>query len=417
MRADGLDLAGLMAPLGIERFFARHWTRAPLALQGRGPALYAGLPQVDDFELLLASLTAAQAGWFSVVKTRARPPDDAMLTHDGLLNLAEVFAAYRGGHSLLLNQVQRRHRATGRLCRAIEAGLVARGVALAKNIGANGYLSPPRSQGFAIHYDPHDVFVLQLAGRKSWRLYRRHVPFPTAPPVDPIPAEQAGPPVRELVLSPGDLLYLPRGVLHEARTDGEPSLHLTLSMEVVTWRDLFAELLAADGRFGQGLPIGFLRGGSPGAAERRRLRELAGSLARSRALGAARARVGERLLGHLDPLPTGGLRRIDDAPSLRADTWLALAEGTLARVHVGRASATLQLPGATFRAERHMAPVFRLLARGRPFRPQDLPIAADGAEKLGFIRELYAGGHLVRAGGPGAPRPRPRRRRAAGARG
>lgn len=410
-----LDLAELIAPIALDPFFDRYWTRRTLAIQKRGPARYARLPQIDDVEHLLASLTAPQAGWFSIVKTRARPPDDAMLGHDGLLNLAEVFAAYRTGHSLLLNQVQRRHRATGRLCRRIEAALVERGVMLAKNIGANAYLSPPRSQGFAIHYDPHDVFILQLAGHKAWRLYRQYVKFPTKPPLDPISAATAGPPTRELVLSPGDLVYIPRGVLHEAFTDDEPSLHLTLSVEVVTWRDLFAELLAADPRYGEGLPAGFARG-APSAADRARLRELARMLPTSRALPAGLARLGGRLLGTLDPLPTGRLERIDDARALRADTWLTLAEGAIARVQVDRDSATLQLPGAAFRAGSHMAPVFRLIARGRRFRPRDLPLAVSAAEKLAFARELYAGGHLVCAEPPPGDAGRRRRTRAAGAR-
>lgn len=399
MRAERwrLDLAGLVAPLTLDRFFAHHWERQPLVLQTRDPALYAGLPQVDDFEFLAASLTAAQRGWFSVVKTRARPPDESMLAHDGLLNLAEVFAAYRDGNSLLLNQVQRRHRATAFLCRAIEASLVERGVLLSKHIGANAYLSPPRSQGFAIHYDPHDVFILQLAGRKSWRLYGQHVAFPTRPPSDPIAAETAGTPTRELVLSPGDLIYIPRGVLHDANTMEAASLHLTLSMEVVTWRDLITELLAVDPRFGQSLPPGFARGGVLSSGDRKRVRALASALATSRELSTAVASVGGRLLAHLVPLPVGGLGALDDAASLAVDTWLGLPEGALAHVSVTRTSATLTLPGAAFCAERRMAPVFRFVARGRRFRARDLPLAVSAAEKLKLVRELYAGGHLVRA--------------------
>lgn len=38
-------------------------------------------------------------------------------------------------------------------------------------VGANVYLTPPGSQGFAPHYDDIEAFVLQLEGRKHWRLY------------------------------------------------------------------------------------------------------------------------------------------------------------------------------------------------------------------------------------------------------
>ena len=35
----------------------------------------------------------------------------------------------------------------------------------------NSYLTPPGSQGFAPHYDDIEAFVIQLEGKKHWRLY------------------------------------------------------------------------------------------------------------------------------------------------------------------------------------------------------------------------------------------------------
>lgn len=33
------------------------------------------------------------------------------------------------------------------------------------------YLTPPGTQGFAPHYDDIEAFILQLEGKKYWRLY------------------------------------------------------------------------------------------------------------------------------------------------------------------------------------------------------------------------------------------------------
>ena len=33
------------------------------------------------------------------------------------------------------------------------------------------YITPADAQGFAPHYDDVDVFILQVEGRKLWRLY------------------------------------------------------------------------------------------------------------------------------------------------------------------------------------------------------------------------------------------------------
>src|SRR3712207_7600770 len=43
----------------------------------------------------------------------------------------------------------------------------------------NAYITPPSSRGFSPHYDVHDVFVLQVAGEKHWRV---HEPAPPHPP-------------------------------------------------------------------------------------------------------------------------------------------------------------------------------------------------------------------------------------------
>ena len=38
-------------------------------------------------------------------------------------------------------------------------------------VGSNAYLTPAGAQGFAPHYDDIEAFVLQVEGRKRWRLY------------------------------------------------------------------------------------------------------------------------------------------------------------------------------------------------------------------------------------------------------
>ena len=45
-------------------------------------------------------------------------------------------------------------------------------------VQANAYVTPPQNQGFDDHYDVHDVFVLQVAGRKRWSI---HAPVHPAP--------------------------------------------------------------------------------------------------------------------------------------------------------------------------------------------------------------------------------------------
>lgn len=38
-------------------------------------------------------------------------------------------------------------------------------------VGANVYLTPPNSQGFAPHFDDIEAIILQIEGSKQWKIY------------------------------------------------------------------------------------------------------------------------------------------------------------------------------------------------------------------------------------------------------
>ena len=49
------------------------------------------------------------------------------------------------------------------------------GIGLGFPFRVNMYMTPPGSQGFTAHSDCHDIFVLQLHGRKRWTVYEARV--------------------------------------------------------------------------------------------------------------------------------------------------------------------------------------------------------------------------------------------------
>jgi bifunctional lysine-specific demethylase and histidyl-hydroxylase MINA len=391
-------IEALLAPFSLADLLESHWGHRPFIRLGEGAGCFPGLPTESDFDYLLASLTAPKAGWFSLVKIRGRAPEDCLLTADGWLNLPEVYRVYREGYSLLLNQVQKRHQATGWLCRMLEAALTAHEVLLSRHIGANLYLSPPRSQGFSIHYDPHDVLVLQLEGVKQWTLYEQRVPFPLNPPEAPFSPDEAGAVDRTFVISPGDLIYIPRGVLHEARTLDTSSLHLTLSVDQVTWRDLLTEVLGNDPLFREALPIGFGRGGQLKEADRESIYSKLCGFAEKNSIDRAVTTVCSMLFGNLDRLPGTGPVELVRRAEIDAETRLRLADGIFGEVCETQDCAILHLPGASFSASRYMAEVFRHLLRAQSFSALELPVSAPVEEKLAFLRDLAVDGFLITAG-------------------
>lgn len=106
---------------------------------------------------------------------------------------------------------------------------------------ANAYLTPPGSQGFAVHSDSHDVFVFQTAGSKQWEVHG-----------------DGGP--EEVLLEPGLSMYLPTGTPHAARAQETVSLHVTLGINQLTWRGLVERALAdvVQGVPAEHLPAGYL---------------------------------------------------------------------------------------------------------------------------------------------------------------
>lgn len=114
----------------------------------------------------------------------------------------------------------------------------------------NAYITPPQSTGFSDHYDVHDVFVVQVEGEKRWRIREPVWPLPLRDqPWDAhqeeIVAAAQREPLEEFVMTPGDVLYLPRGYLHSATALGDISIHLTIGVHQWTRHHLAEQLAAA----------------------------------------------------------------------------------------------------------------------------------------------------------------------------
>lgn len=150
------------------------------------------------------------------------------------LQPAELHARLADGASLVLDAVDELHPPVRDLAEELERWL-------RTHVQVNAYASWTPVEGFGTHWDDHDVIVVQLHGAKRWRLFgpTRCAPLavdtetPQPPPEEPV----------DLVLRPGDLLYLPRGWWHAVTADQHTnSLHLTCGMRTHTGADLLTWL-------------------------------------------------------------------------------------------------------------------------------------------------------------------------------
>lgn len=125
------------------------------------------------------------------------------------------------------------------------------------NVHCNLYAGWKTDEGFAVHWDPHDTLILQLYGRKRWRVWgpTRHHPIYGETESSVAPTTE---PLLDTHLEDGSVLYLPRGWWHVAQPVDEPTLHLTLSINNRTGLDLLtwmAKTLRRSELFRKDLPI------------------------------------------------------------------------------------------------------------------------------------------------------------------
>jgi ribosomal protein L16 Arg81 hydroxylase len=99
--------------------------------------------------------------------------------------------------------------------------------ALLARTHVNLYASWRSEKGFDLHWDAHEVMVLQLQGRKQWQIF---APTQDCPLDTGVPPRPTGAPAWDGMLNAGDVLYLPRGWWHVAYPVNEPSLHLTFGI-------------------------------------------------------------------------------------------------------------------------------------------------------------------------------------------
>jgi len=210
--------------------------------------------------------------------------------------------------------------------------------------------------------------------------------------------DESGQPVNEFTLEAGDLLYMPRGFLHEAWTTDEPSTHVTVGLHVVRWLDLLSVALAQvsnrDIRFRQSLPT------APDA--RNELVDLFSSLVEGFALQANLKDAAEELASSFvqsrQAVGDGTLAASIPTADIDGNTLLEHTPGLLCRfaqnggaVGIVSAHSALWMPTGFDEA-------LRFIATSREFCAGEIPGPITDNSKLSLARRLIQDG-FVRAVG------------------
>jgi len=338
---------------------------------------FTDLLSLDDVDQLLTS-SALRTPAVRLARDGAVLPDSAVtrssriggVAVSGLVDARQVLAQFDEGATVILQGLHRYWLPLTRLVAELEQQL-------GHPCQANAYLTPPGSQGFARHCDTHDVFVLQTYGEKQWEV-----------------VDDAG--VHEVLMAPGMSMYLPTGTPHSARAQDAASLHVTVGINRISWRDVLVRVVESsmgdDGA--EPLPAGYHH--DPAAFARaidQRLTSLAERLSSADGDEVAAAETA-RFLTSRSSLLRGGLAdrvqlaALDDTTPLRrrAGSVLALVPaGEQLRVLLG--DRELRVPG------RLAAPLTHIRQHAT-LRPSDLDEWLDQESRLVLTRRLVREGLL-----------------------
>jgi Cupin superfamily protein len=242
MHNRAYNLGSLLHPVSLDTFFSTYWEKQLLRVQRGDGGYYDGLLTNRNLEDYISSADARYPAIMLAKEGAFYPPqaycDDVKMGHvtfAGVPNLKKLSAEYARGATIALTSLDRTWQPLGDLCMRLEDQLD-------HGIKTNIYITAGQTVGFPPHYDTHDILVLQIAGKKLWRIYAPTIKLPdVSQPCEPR-SFRPGAQITEIELQTGDLLYLPRGYGHAATTSESHSAHITVGIHVYTWATVLKEL-------------------------------------------------------------------------------------------------------------------------------------------------------------------------------
>jgi lysine-specific demethylase/histidyl-hydroxylase NO66 len=346
--------------------------------RGRSGDGFADLLTLSDVDELVTS-SGLRTPALRLVKGGAPVPPSSYTTTPqisgvpitGLADPRKVLAAIEDGATLVLQGMHRYRPALRAFCQGLEQRLGC-------PAQVNAYFTPPASRGLAVHEDAHDVFVLQCFGSKRWEI---HAPDG----------------VWDVVLQPGDALYMPQGTPHAATAQEALSGHLTIGLLTEPVRDVLAgavrEILR-DEAFDERLPLGWQDEPAVLASLLKgHLDQLLVRLAAADLDAVAAARADRFLTGR----PSSLLRSLVDwtrLGSLDPDTRVCRRRGSTAVVRIEADRLRLLLGDRELRMPAWVEPAVHVLTDGKEYRIGDLPGLDDDASRLVVVRRLVREGLL-----------------------
>jgi lysine-specific demethylase/histidyl-hydroxylase NO66 len=322
-----------------------------------------------------SNLRMVKSGQTLPVTAYTVPPAKRSRSSERQVSGTLVYDRFDEGATIVLESLHRYWLPLTDFCRDLE-------LSLGHRLQVNAYITPPGSQGFDVHRDTHDVFVLQVSGSKHWIVYDRDDP--------------------ELLLideeiERGSALYVPKGFPHAASAGRRASAHLTVGILTHDSIDIvreIAKLAEKEPVFSERLP-------SDATSDPEALR--ASVLSHVEELRAwldgidvdlLTQRVARRIMSTSQPIVRGQLRQLARLNDLDEQTMIVRRVGATCALFPGEQSLQVLLSDRELEMPLAARPAMEEIAGRERFQARDLHRFLTPESALVLVKRLIREGLL-----------------------
>lgn len=388
------DFSDLIQPIGVEDFEANYWETQVLHVQRDNADFFASLFSIESLDKVL-EYNRPRGSALRVVKNQQPMNPSIYENKDGSLNLNQLYTAYADGYTIVVNEIQRFWDPIKMLVENIRQHIC-------HNAVANLYLTPENEKALSPHYDSHDVFALQISGEKHWILYDdTHFKTPLLNSFQPIFQREHLTGAREITMRAGDILYMPRGVPHEAYTSDKSSMHITIGVHSTQWIDFITKSLLNLSQkhieLRKALPIGFLNsedGNLLSADAELDFINILKQVFHTENIAGSLNILGEEFRTKEQPKPDGHFSSLDKINHILLDSQLSKREGLTSKVTNSASGARISFQGNTIKGPSQIVNTLAFISQQEGiFSVKDIPFLNDD-NKLKLAKRLVRGGLL-----------------------